>query len=158
MITFTTFILWLHLAAIALWVGGLFSVAFVSVPVLRREIDSPGDSARLVQIVVARFQRVSREVLLIILLTGAFNLLNAGMAHDFHFTGSYLRLLGTKITLFLVMVAIQIWQTYRLAPALDPAASGDTDRHIRRYYLTSVINLVLAVTVILMGLKLRYGG
>ncbi len=158
MITFTTFILWLHLAAISLWVGGLFAVSLVSVPVLRREIDSPGDSARLVQGVVRRFQRISREVLLIILLTGAFNLLNAGMAHGFHFSGSYLFLLGVKVTLFLVMVAIQIWQTYRLIPALDPAASGASGRHIRRYYLTSVINLVLAVTVILMGLKLRYGG
>ena len=56
------------------------------------------------------------------------------------------------------MVAIQLWQTYRLIPDFDPADSGGSERRIRQYYLSSVINLVLAVTVILMGLKLRYGG
>ena len=162
MVTFSTFVLWLHLSAIAVWVGGLFTVSFVSVPVLRAGVDSPTDAARLAAMMLRRFQRISREIILLILLTGMFNVINAGMARGFNFSDSYILTLLVKLSLFVTIVAVQAWQSLRLAPALGTVANHptgeDTARLHRRLMLTSLINLVLGVAAILLGLSLRYRG
>ena len=83
MISFTTFSLWLHLIAIVLWVGGLFAIAFGFIPVLRKGTDSASAAARLTATALGRFQRISRELVFLILLTGIFNVINAGVARGF---------------------------------------------------------------------------
>ncbi len=159
-----TYVLWLHIAAIVVWVGGLFAVSFVLVPVLRRGIDSQQEVARLVTMVLRRFQRISRELILLILLTGMFNLISAGVARGFNFSATYIVMLVIKVTLFVVMVAIQAWQGFRLAPAFASLVSGTEQTVVpgavkrlrRRALATSMLNMVLAATAILLGLGLRY--
>ena len=159
MITFTVFALWLHIAAIALWVGGLFAVSFVMVPVLKQGAGSPEKAAALFTRGLERFQRISRELLLVILLTGIFNLANAGMARGFSFGAQYLTMLGIKVGLFVTIAAIQLWQSLRLAPAIQAAASiPETSSGLyRRFLLTSLLNLGLGAAAVLLGLRLRYG-
>ena len=161
MLTFKTFSLWLHIAAIVVWVGGLVAVSFVFVPVLRRGIDSPQEVARLVSMVVQRFQRISRELIFVILLTGVFNLVHAGIARGFDFSAAYIKMLIVKVSLFVVIVAVQAWQSFRLVPAfasITSATPGNaTARRLqRRAIMTSILNAVLALSVILLGLELRY--
>lgn len=166
MLTFKAISLWIHIAAIVVWAGGLFAVYFVIVPVLRKGISSAQDAARLVAMVMQRFQRISREIIFIIILTGIFNVMHAGMARGFDFSAGYLRVLVTKIILFVIIIAIQTWQTVRLAPALVSATSqmdqgasslpGPAARLQRQALLTSILNVVLAVFAILLGLGLRY--
>ncbi len=144
----------------------MFTVAFVFVPVIRRGIDSPKEVARLVAMVVQRFQRISREVVFLILLTGIFNLINAGVARGFDFSATYIRMLVIKVALFIVIIAIQTWQSFRLVPAYSAitsdmeqavdTASGAFKRLHRRALMTSILSLVLAASVILLGLALRY--
>ena len=151
----------------ALWVGGLFAVFFVLVPVLKSGIASPKESARLVAMAVQRFQRISREVILLILLTGIFNLILAGVARGFQFSAAYLTMLAAKVGLFAAIVAIQAWQSFRLAPALVSITSGTEQasgpapaaikRLQRQALVTSLLSLIFAVAAILLGLRLRYG-
>ena len=161
--TFKTFVLWVHISTIVIWLGGLFTVVFVLVPVLARKITSPKEVAGLVEAVLKRFQRISREVIFLIFLSGTFNIILAGMASNFAFGSTYMRILTVKLALFVVIVIVQAWQSSRLAPSFV-AIVAETDtmgpaagQLQRRLYLTALLNLVLGVTVILLGLTLRYG-
>lgn len=160
--TFTTFVLWVHLVCIVLWTGGLFAVSLVCVPVLRAHMASPEGAARLAATVMRRFQRVSRELIFLVFLTGIFNVINAGVARSFAFSGVYLTMLFSKVALFAAMIGVQAWQTMRLTPAMDPVGDNvDTDlddaRRARRLFgLASWLNVLLAVVVVLLGVSLRY--
>ena len=160
MLPFSAFVLWLHLAAMAVWVGGLFAISFVAIPVLRQAVDSPALAARLAARTVRRFHRLSVEVVVLIVLTGIFNVMNAGIPRGFQFGAAYLQLLLLKLGLFLAIVGLQAWQAFRLAPAMaaspDPAPEVLRSLH-RRLFWTSMLNGVLALIVVLLGLKLRVG-
>jgi putative copper export protein len=144
----------------AVWVGGLFAIPLVAVPVLRQSLDSPAEAARLAARTIRRFHRVSVEVIVLVVITGIFNVMNAGMPRGFQFGAAYLHVLFAKLGLFLLMVGIQSWQAWRLAPALqaspDPA-SGDLRTLYRQLLWTSILNVGLAVVVVRLGLELRYG-
>lgn len=166
MLTFTTLTLWLHVAAVVVWVGGLFAVSFVFVPVVRTGIESPALAARLAAAVMGRFARISREMIFLIALTGVFNLISAGNARGFHFSTTYIAALLAKVILFAAIVGIQAWQCLRLTPALVSHASGSNpgtdpvpvplETLKRRAVVSSVVNFVLGLSVILLGLGLRY--
>lgn len=166
MLTFTTLTLWLHVAAVVVWVGGLFAVSFVFVPVVRTGVESPALAARLAAAVMGRFARISREMIFLIALTGVFNVISAGNARGFDFSATYIGVLVTKVTLFVAIVGIQAWQCLRLAPALVSHASGSNpgtdpvpvplEKLKRRAVVSSVVSFVLGLSVILLGLGLRY--
>ncbi len=165
MLTFTTFSLWLHITAFVVWVGGRFALAFVLLPVIWSGIESPKEAARLVAMSVERFQRISRELIFVILLTGLFNLINAGIARGFNFSPTYLIMLAVKVSLFLVVVVIQFWQSLRLVPALVAVASDTEPGHAppqalkrlrKQFFTTSLLSVVLAAALIFLGLGLRY--
>jgi uncharacterized membrane protein len=166
MLTMKVFFLWLHIGAIVVWIGGLFAMSFVFVPTLRGGLTSPSEAARLAANTAQRFQRVSRELVAIILITGIFNLIFAGIARSFQFGAGYLSMLGVKVVFFIVIVGLQLWQTTRLYPALtmltaDAGTHADTAseavKKLRRRALTaSVLSSVLALVAILLGLQLRF--
>lgn len=166
LLTFTTFSLWLHIGAIVVWVGGLFAVSFVFVPVLWRGVDSPQEAARLVAAVMGRFQRISREIIFLILVTGIFNFMNAGIARGFQFGGIYLSMLAIKVILFVAIIAVQAWQSFRLVPRMVAVTTGmeqasatrpgAVKRLERLALITSLVNSVMGISVILLGLMLRY--
>ena len=162
MFTFTAFILWLHLAALAVWIGGLFAVSFVLAPLARTRVSSASEGGRLVAHTIQRFQRISREVVLLILLTGLFNVINAGMARGFEFGGPYMRTLFLKVGLFVAVVVIQGWQSFRLAPRFaaitEETPAEVAKRYDRRLLVSSLASLLLAVIAILLGVRLRTGG
>lgn len=141
MLTVRTFILWIHLAAIVVWVGGMVTVPFVAAPVVRRHA---GPEA--VTVLVRRFQRLSRELILLVLLTGIFNLILVGMWARFQFSTPYLTLVGAKLLLFFVMIANQFWYSYRLAPPLEAS---------RKATWSAIANVIFAAAVIYLGLSLR---
>lgn len=163
--TFTTVVLWIHLAAIALWVGGLFAVPMVVTSVIRGEMDDPRAAVRLMAAALGRFQRISREIIFLIFLSGLFNIINAGVPREFDFGARYLGELGTKVLFFVALIAIQMWQSYRLIPraAANIAAMGRNDAAAsalsllqRRLLVTSLVSVVLAIAAIFLGLRLRY--
>jgi uncharacterized membrane protein len=164
-LTFRTFVLWVHLSAIAVWLGGLFTVVFVLVPVVARRVASPKEVAGLVESVLKRFQRISREVIFLVFLSGIFNIMLAGMGRNFAFGATYMGLLTVKLVLFVTIIIVQAWQSMRLAPSFvataektgadefGPLAQGFR----RRLYLSGLVSVALGITVIVLGLKLRYG-
>ena len=105
-----------------------------------------------------RFQAITWKLVLFIVLTGVFNLMTSGVSRGFNFSPLYIHTLLVKLSLFALVVITQAWQSYRLAPAISSTDEPDRAKGFyRRFLLTSTINLVLVASVILLGLKLRYG-
>jgi uncharacterized membrane protein len=166
MLTTKVFFLWLHLGAIVVWVGGLFVMTIVFMPALRAGIDSPGLAARVTAAAAQRFQRISRELIVLILLTGIFNLLFAGLARSFQFSAAYLAMLGAKISLFVILIGLQVWQSTRLYPALATLTAGVERRSDpapeavkalqRRALFASALSALLSMVAILLGLQLGF--
>lgn len=142
MLTARTFILWIHLGAIVVWIGGMVTIPFVAAPILRRE---GGHDA--VVALVRRFQRLSRELILVVLLTGIFNLIFVGMLSRFQFSAEYLILVAAKFALFVALVANQVWYSYRLVPQALESSRAAT--------WSAVVNALFAAIVIFLGLSLR---
>lgn len=166
MLTTKVVFLWLHVGAIVVWIGGLVVMSLVLSPVLRSNLDSPRDASRLAAIAAQRFQRISRELIGLILVTGIFNLIHAGLARSFHFSAAYLSMLALKIAFFLVIIGLQVWQSTRLSPALATLTAGmerrldpmpdEVKQLHRRGLVVSVVSSVLALLAILLGLQLRF--
>lgn len=132
----------MHLSAIVVWIGGMVAIPFVAAPVLRREAGHPA-----VVTLVRRFQRLSRELIVVILLTGIFNVIFAGVLHGFRFSPAYIAVLSAKIALFVAIIANQLWYSYRLVPhALESS---------RAVTWSAVVNVILAAIVVFLGLNLR---
>lgn len=150
MFTFRAVVLWIHLAAIIIWVGGMIVVPFVATPAVRRfgaEHLAPERAAALIETLVRRFQRFSRELFFTILLTGIFNLINAGWLTNFSYPSAWLQLVGAKFVLFVAMGVNQAWYSLALVP------QGKT----RTALWSALVNAVLAAVVLYLGLRLRFG-
>lgn len=143
--TFRSVVLWIHLAAIIVWVGGMIAIPFVVAPAVRRILPERGEE--VIEQLVRRFQRLSRELVFIVLLTGIFNVMNAGAAAGFSYSDRFLQIVGGKIVLFIAMVANQAWYSLVLIPKRKtPTAAW-----------AAATNVVLAAVVLYLGLTLRYG-
>jgi len=154
----------LHVTAIVVWLGGLVTVSFVLASALAWA-DSPGAIARFAATTAARFQRISRELVFIILLTGIINLIYIGVARSFSFGSAYVVALALKISLFASLIAIQAWQSFRLSPRIVAIGSqmeaadqlpAEATRIRKRAFLLSMVNFVLAALAVYLGLGLRY--
>jgi uncharacterized membrane protein len=143
-LSFGTFVLWLHLLALSIWIGGMVIVPFIVVPAARLRL---GDGAHeLVEAITRRFQRLSRELILAIFLTGIFNVVNLGVMTHFAFGSDFIRLLGIKVVLFGMMAVNQVWFTFVLIPSPEKK---------RLATWSAVVNVLLAALVIYLGLRLR---
>ncbi len=110
---------WVHLFSAAVWVGGLFFYAAVLRP-SAAEIEA-AQGRRLVQIASMRFRAISLGCLLLLLLTGIWQtsqILGGVAIQDAFFWTPYRRLLGVKVALSLVAIALGIWVGLILAPRL----------------------------------------
>jgi uncharacterized membrane protein len=146
------------------WVGGLFVLSFALLPVVMRDSSSPQDASKLAATAIHRFQRISREIIFLVFLTGIFNFMHAGVARNFEFGATYMEVLAAKFVIFISIIVIQAWMSTRLGPALVATASqiGDAPskesfrRLQRKALLTSILAIVLGAIAILLGLGLRY--
>jgi uncharacterized membrane protein len=164
--TFKTIILWLHLSAVVVWIGGMFFATLLLLPLLKRSTSFPLELSGTIKRTVQRFQNISWEAVGIIFLTGIFNLINVGLVNSFNFTTTYIRLVGLKLLLLVTIIVVQSFQSYRLLPQIFSALatphdamsirSDSIDKMRNKTILLSILNLVLAAMVIYIGLGLRY--
>ena len=167
MFTFKSLILWLHLAAIVVWIGGIFSTTFVLLPLLQRTTSFPKEFLGIIERIARRFQNISWEAVGIIFLTGIFNLINTALERDFNFSSTYMRVVALKLLLLVAIIAIQSFQNYRVLPRIFSAAAVPPDTGLtpgfdsidelrKKAMLLPILNLVLAAMVIYLGLGLRH--
>jgi uncharacterized membrane protein len=165
--TFRVLILWLHLLAAMLWIGGLFFQLLVVRPTLNRAT-TVREQVRLGLSLEGRFRAVLWPAVGVVLLTGLYNVMNLLMAMTqagVSLPTAFVRILGIKLLLVVLMIGLQAVQQLVLRPrriaglqavlpeaVALPASLVTLQRLSQVFYLLSVI---LAVAVVWLALLLR---
>jgi putative copper export protein len=134
-----------HLVAVATWVGGMLFIALVLVPVTRR-LDDAALRTRLIQDTGRRFRRVGWIALGLIVATGLGNLVLRPEllgAPRFHAKAGL-------VVLALILAALHDFVLGPRAgrPGADPAAP-------RRASWVARVNVLIALAIVALGLALR---
>jgi copper resistance protein D len=118
MLSFRLFILWLHLLAAIVWIGGLLFHLLVVLPTLTRAT-SACERLRLGLSLEARFRSVMWPAVGVVLLTGLYNVMNVFYATAVaggHVPSAFVQMLGLKLFLVALMIAVQSVQQFVIRP------------------------------------------
>jgi uncharacterized membrane protein len=157
---------WLHIMAAIAWVGGTIFLVLVLVPAIRRP-QFAGVASALIRWTALRFRWVGWVCFGVFLLTGAFNLLARGLGWQelgsvVFWQGSFGRTLAIKLIVVAVILAISGYHDFFLGPRAAVAweanaSSPETLRLRRRAVQLGRLNLLLALTAIILGVMLVRG-
>jgi putative copper resistance protein D len=151
---------WLHILAVAVWVGPQFFLFIAALPAIRT-IEDRQTRARVMRIIVTRFGWLTWAAMLVIVLSGISNLFQVGAdtplssatANDFR----YGRIFAEKMVFVGIAVALTAVHTFVVGPRqlalaeqmdADPA---ETARLRRISIVISSVALLASVLAIFMG-------
>lgn len=156
----------LHILAAVVWIGGMVFFSLVLIPLTHRK-EYSASAARLVRASGERFRAISWACLAILVFTGAINLHFHGFAWANVFSreawrGSFGSLLAHKLVLVVLILVISAFHDFYVGPrataALEKApASAGARTYRRTASWLARINLLLALTVVLLGVMLVRG-
>lgn len=153
---------WIHLVAMAIFVGSQFLLAMAVVPALRTitNVDLRSD---VMETLTRRFGYLGWGSLLLLILTGVGNIFDRQDLYDpvgvFDFDFRYAWLLTTKLILVAVVIVLTAWHSFALGPRLleeqraaseRPSAEADQRfSSLRRFsIIVSVVNLLIALAIV----------
>lgn len=148
-----------------LWLGGMFFLAAVGAPVLRR-VEPPSLRAELFRDLGARFRAVGWVAVGILLATGLLNLrlrglLDADTLADAAFwSRPYGRALAWKLVLVAAMVSLSAVHDFVLGPRASRLVPGSPESLAarRRAAWLARINAALGVALVAVAVRLARGG
>jgi uncharacterized membrane protein len=166
-VSFQSFILWLHLLGVVVWIGGLCFQLLVIPPALKR-LPSAVEQLRSRLSVELRFRAVMWPAVGLVLLTGLYNVMNLLYATTLaggHLPSAFVQRLSIKIALVVLMLLLHAVQRFVMYPRLitgltrlpsEMLALPDDLLQLQRLsHLLSVIIVAIAVVVLLLGVLLR---
>jgi putative copper resistance protein D len=151
----------IHVFAALLWLGGMFFLAAVGAPVLRR-VEDPVVRRDLFRVLGERFRKVGWVALAVLVLTGTLNLwfrdlLRWDVLGSAAFWGSrYGVALGWKLASVAVMLAVQAVHDFVVGPAssrVDPDSAAAT-RLRRRAALLARASALAGVVLVIAAVRL----
>lgn len=155
----TFIVLWLHLIAAIVWIGGMLFVALVLMPSLRG-LEDPKLCAWIVSLVGRRFRTVGWIAIGILLVTGVLNMMRLGVSPIALFGTRVGTILGLKLILVSVMIVQSGVHDFMLGPQLtssNPRPGSIGSDGLRRAVVTLArANLLVGITVVLLGLILSH--
>jgi uncharacterized membrane protein len=141
MISGGTLILWVHLLAVALWLGGDAVLLGAFLPATGKEASAA--TARRAHFLTSR----AMEVLVV---TGILNLLVRGMASQMAFSRGFYAMLAVKMALLCGMAGLQIWMGLAWKrPDANLAAAA------RKARIGLSLQLALGAVAVLLGMGLH---
>lgn len=146
--------IWLHLLAMATWLGSMVALAAVVMPVLRS--DGPAAVGRFLAGAARRLRVMGWTCLAILGLTGWAQLHLRGMAWNANLV------ITSKVTIYFVIVLISLWHDFRIGPAasaaLRDAPDGPRTASLRRdARRAGQMTLLLALTATFLGVVISRG-
>jgi uncharacterized membrane protein len=164
--TFYLLSVWLHLVAVAIWIGGMVFLALVVVPITRRP-EHQRIAISLISQTGRRFRWVGWGCLIVLLLSGTVNLAYRGFGwaevwNGHLFTGLFGHTLAIKlfcVALILLLSAVHDFVVGPRATAVGQAAPGSSEaiRLRRQASWIGRVNLLLALVVVALGVALVRG-
>jgi len=139
-ISLATWILWVHVLAAAVWLGGAAAVLTAVLPA--------GEGARAV--VARRAHFLTSRAMEVLILTGLLNVLLKGLQSSFTLSRGFFAMLSLKMVLLVVMAALQIW----MGAAWRHAGEASVDA-TRRARISLSIQCLVGAVAVLLGLGLR---
>src|SRR5439155_23736870 len=110
-----------HVLASVIWIGGMLFLSLVAAPVLR-QVDSRVLRADLFRKMARRFRRLVWICIVVLILTGIVNVAHYGNTSP----GSpYLKVLGIKLGMVAVLVALGVAHDFIIGPRATRAQSRD---------------------------------
>jgi uncharacterized membrane protein len=156
----------IHVLAAMLWLGGMFFLAVVGGPVLRR-IDDPALRGRLFEVLGRAFRRVGWWSILVLVLTGIGNLgfrgllSHGALASRAFWASPFGHTLAAKLVAVAAMIGVSAVHDFVIGPAASRAARERSPRaatlRSRAAWLAR-INAGLGVAVVLLAVRLARGG
>ncbi len=166
MYTFYLFSVWLHILAVAVWIGGMVFLALVLVPVIRRP-EHRSAAAVLIHQTGVRFRGVGWACIGLVLLSGLFNLGFRGITWTDLWSGqlwqgSFGHVFGVKLFLVGIILILSVWHDFVVGPratALWRAnpTSSKAQRLRRQAGWFGRLLLLLALVVVALGVMLGRG-
>jgi hypothetical protein len=102
---FSAAILWVHAGAGAVWVGACACFAIAGLALSAGSVEQENFVANA----APRIDLLGMLAAIVLLITGFFNLMTAGIARRFVFSTAFMTVLALKIGLFIVMVVVMTW-------------------------------------------------
>lgn len=142
-------VLWVHLLAVVVWIGGLMYQAHVLLPAARR-----GASGAFAE-AAGGARPVAWTAIAVVVLTGLYNVTRLGPLARVMESGAGLMLAG-KFTLVLVLVALAAQRDFTQVPRLRRtlAEGADPGAALSAIAWLDRIALALAILVIYLGLAI----
>jgi len=153
---------YLHILAMSIWVGGMFYIMLVEVPVLRSNLGALEFSSKMT-LLGKRFQKVGWVLLIILLITGLSNVMLEDSIADMMKNENYLKSVAAKLILFTLMIINTAIHTFYLGPKMSTIAeksalediddlSAEYDKLKKRSMISSAFSLLLSLVIIYYGL------
>ncbi|HSJ09906.1 MAG TPA: DUF4149 domain-containing protein [Longimicrobiales bacterium] len=152
-----------HVFAALLWLGGMFFLAVVGAPVLRK-VEPPELRAALFRQLGEQFRTVGWVAIAVLLVTGTLNLHFRGMltllgSAQFWGTG-YGIALAWKLGAVAAMLVVQTIHDFRVGPAASrlPPGSPAMLKTRRHAALLARLSAVFGIIVVVAAVRLARGG
>ncbi len=154
-----------HLLAALFWLGGMFFLALVGAPVLRK-VNPPPLRARLFHALGVRFRSAGWLAIVVLVATGVVNLWFWGaLSPDVLRSGEFWstawgRALAWKLVAVAAMILVSAVHDFVLGPAASRLESGspEASRARLRASWAARINALLGIVVVLAAVRLARGG
>ncbi|HEX7117938.1 MAG TPA: CopD family protein [Longimicrobiales bacterium] len=154
-----------HVLAALLWLGGMFFLAVVGAPVLRK-VEPPTLRAELFRRLGERYRRVGWGAIAVLVATGLGNLQFRGLlsgavlGSGAFWATSYGQALAWKLGAVATMLVVSGLHDFVLGPAASRAGAGTPDalRFRRWAALLARLNAVAGVVVVIAAVLLARGG
>ncbi len=146
--------LWLHLLAAVVWLGGLLFESHVLFPLLARR-----GAMESVAAAVSRFRRVTWTAIVLMVLTGLYNLTRLPPIAQL-VEGGVLKLLALKLFLVVVVLMLSAHRDFGLVSRLlrEVAAGRTAEQVLSAILRVDRIVLLLGMILLYLGLALSRGG
>ena len=147
----------LHVVFTAFWIGGMLFLPLVLLPGIRNS----SERTFLIHKTGIKFRFYGWIALIGLLVTGTYNMHIKGMPFNWEFLteNSYGRILGIKLLAFTVMILIGgIHDFYIGNKAIKQMSQNDNGKLKLIARWSGRINLLLALTIALLGVALSRGG
>ena len=163
---FYLFSVWFHILAAVVWIGGMIFLSVILLPVIRRP-EFRTASPLLVHFSGVRFRWIGWLCLVVLVFTGAFNLIYRGITweelriRDF-WQSQFGVILSTKLILVVSVLLLSMLHDFFIGPkasALGRADPGSPDALRFRRYASwfGRVNLFLALVIVAFGIMLVRG-
>lgn len=154
-----------HVLAALLWLGGMFFLAAVGAPVLRR-VEPPSLRAELFRRLGEQFRLVGWIAILVLLVTGTLNLHFRGflswdvLGRAAFWATPYGVALAWKLAAVSAMLVVQAVHDFLVGPAASLLAAGTPEmlRARRQAALLARLSAILGIITVVAAVRLARGG